>query len=113
MAKAVLVAHVHPTGPEHEAEFNRWYDEVHIPQVIERIPGIVGGSRYKYAEAQLTPQEVAPPHRYLALYEVDTDDLEATVGLLGAGLTDGTLDLTEALNVAEAPPVLHFYNPVA
>ncbi|AYA23220.1 hypothetical protein C6369_000570 [Rhodococcus rhodochrous] len=44
MSYALLVARVQPSSPEHTDEFHRWYDEVHIPQVLERIPGVVGKS---------------------------------------------------------------------
>lgn len=45
MSYALLVARVQPSSPEHTDEFHRWYDEVHIPQVLERIPGVVGKSQ--------------------------------------------------------------------
>lgn len=111
MAKALLVAHVHPASPEQETEFSRWYDEVHIPQVLERIPGVVGASRHKYAAAQLVPEEAAPIHRYLSLYELDTEDLAATAQHFGTALADGTLELSEALNGSTAAPGLYFYIP--
>ncbi|OQM77993.1 hypothetical protein B0E55_06038 [Rhodococcus sp. 66b] len=111
MAKALLIAHVHPASAEQETEFNRWYDEVHIPQVLERIPGVVGASRHKYAGAQLVPEEAAPIQRYLSLYELDTEDLAATAQHFGTALADGTLELSEALNRSTAAPVLHFYTP--
>ena len=38
MSTAILVAHVHPADPSSEDAFNRWYDDVHIPQVVERVP---------------------------------------------------------------------------
>ena len=47
--------------PEHEAEFNRWYDEEHIPQKLA-TPGFRSARRYR-------SHDVAG--RYLAVYEVD------------------------------------------
>lgn len=111
MPKALLVAHVHPASEQLEDEFNRWYDDIHIPQVVERIPGVVGGSRYRYADSQLVPDEAAPERRYLSLYELDTDDLGATAARLGEALGDGTLDMTDAIDMGERGPVLHFFVP--
>ena len=35
--------------PEHEEEFNRWYDEEHLPERLE-IPGYVSARRFKLEE---------------------------------------------------------------
>ena len=38
--------------PEHEAEFNRWYDEEHLVERLE-IPGYVSARRFKLEEVYL------------------------------------------------------------
>lgn len=35
--------------PEHEAEFNRWYNDEHLPERLE-IPGYVSARRFKLEE---------------------------------------------------------------
>ena len=47
--------------PEFEAEFNRWYDEEHIPRLLE-IPGFLSAGRYVAIKG-------AP--KYLAMYELE------------------------------------------
>ena len=37
--------------PEHEAEFNRWYDEEHLPERLE-IPGYVSARRFKLEDGE-------------------------------------------------------------
>jgi hypothetical protein len=52
-----------------EDEFNEWYNQVHLPDVLE-TPGIVRALRY---------ENIAPAEgqgKYLAVYEVETDDLQ-------------------------------------
>lgn len=44
--------------PEHEPDFNRWYDREHLEERV-RIPGFVSGTRY---------QSVRGPRKYLGLY---------------------------------------------
>ena len=44
--------------PEHELDFNRWYDREHVEERV-RIPGFVSGTRY---------QSVRGPRKYLGLY---------------------------------------------
>ena len=37
--------------PEKEAAFNRWYNEEHVPQVLQ-FPGLVSARRYKALEGE-------------------------------------------------------------
>lgn len=37
-------------SPEKEEAFNRWYNEDHLPKVLERMPGVLSGRRYKIVE---------------------------------------------------------------
>jgi hypothetical protein len=57
-----------------EREFNEWYDNQHVPDMLA-LPGCVSAHRYKLADVQRAgrPQ----PFKYLALYEIETDDLAA------------------------------------
>ncbi|OLT40052.1 hypothetical protein BJF85_06985 [Saccharomonospora sp. CUA-673] len=112
MARAQLIAYVSPSSPQQEEAFNQWYDEVHIPQVVERIPGVVGGNRFRLATAQLVSAAELPARRYLAVYELDTDDLQSLANRLAEALGDGTLDITDAIDMTDQAPVLHFYEPV-
>ena len=48
--------------PEDEEAFNRWYNEEHLPRVIERIPGVESGRRYKILEGE-------DEYQFMALYE--------------------------------------------
>jgi hypothetical protein len=46
---------------EHEAEFNQWYDQEHIP-LLTAVPGVISARRFK---------DPSGKPRYLALYELD------------------------------------------
>lgn len=67
--RAVFVVLTNPKPPLTDAEFNRWYDTVHIPDVL-KTPGFVSASRFQHAN----PKEGEA--RFLALYELDTDDVQ-------------------------------------
>ena len=56
---------------EHEEAFNRWYDEVHLPDLL-RIDGFLAARRYKLQGPAPRNQQPAP--RYLAVYELATAD---------------------------------------
>lgn len=49
-------------APEKEEAFNRWYNEDHLPKVLERLPGVISGRRYKIVEGEEN-------YQYMAMYE--------------------------------------------
>lgn len=75
-----------------DAEFNRWYDEVHIPQLLT-IDGFVGARRYRLADAQMGRSR--PEQPYLALYEIEADDPQAALDALLA--RTAALEMTPTL----------------
>lgn len=50
---------------DREADFNRWYNEEHVPQVLQ-FPGLVSARRYKALEGEGRFQ-------YMAVYEVQDE----------------------------------------
>ena len=67
--KAVFIVLTNCTDPAREDEFNEWYNNVHLPDVL-LTRGIVRATRLGRADE--TPEGQA---RYAALYELDTDDV--------------------------------------
>lgn len=61
--------------PGGEAEFNDWYDNQHNPEVL-KMPGFVAVQRFRVLPE---PDEADPPSRYLALFEIETTDIAATL----------------------------------
>jgi len=58
-----------------EDEFNAWYDEHHIPEVVRYGRGFLGGRRYRLCEVPGVGDPA--PWRYLAYYDMESDDLAA------------------------------------
>jgi hypothetical protein len=54
--------------------FDRWYDTVHIPQVLS-APGLVRAQRFATADVKPMPGVVTPELGHLALYELEGDAL--------------------------------------
>ncbi|MEV0341838.1 hypothetical protein AB0H49_22710 [Nocardia sp. NPDC050713] len=105
-----LVVLINPASADVEGEFNRWYDEIHIPQVIEHVPGVVRARRYRLSKEQLLPAEALPVRRYMTVYDIETDDLQGSADRLGEALADGTLDMSAAVDMSESGgPLLHYY----
>jgi hypothetical protein len=75
MAGYHFVVLSNPASPEVEDEYNDWYDNVHLRDVVD-IPGFVSAQRFEWTARRA--DDVAPDHKYLAIYEIDTDDLAET-----------------------------------
>lgn len=76
MAKYTFVVLTNPT-PGQDAEFNRWYNEQHIPDVLNAA-GFVCAQRFRLSDTQMNPN-AEKTHKYLALYEIETNDLAASL----------------------------------
>ncbi|HTY60925.1 MAG TPA: hypothetical protein VMG30_01585 [Acidobacteriota bacterium] len=69
MTRYLLFAFSDCVDPSREEEFNRWYDTMHVPDMLE-TPGMIRATRWVSAD----PQE-GQRRKYLALYELETDDV--------------------------------------
>lgn len=71
MSRHLMCVMTSPT-PGKEQEFERWYDEQHVPDLL-RVPGIISAQRFKLSEHQHKP----PPftQSFMAIYEIETEDL--------------------------------------
>jgi hypothetical protein len=79
-------------APGQDAEFNRWYDEQHVPDVL-RIPGFSSARRYALKRVATAGVAMAP---YLVLFTVQTYDLELTIADLKRRVRTGVTKMTPA-----------------
>lgn len=93
MAKFVFVVFTEPVEGQ-EDEYNEWYSEVHVPDVL-KLDGITAARRFKLA-AMNPPQEGHPP--YLALYEIETDDVSQIPDAIRRAVREGRMPLSAALD---------------
>jgi hypothetical protein len=59
--------------PGDDDAYNAWYDDIHLADVLS-VPGLVAARRFV---ALPSVHGELPPARYLAIYEIDADDLDA------------------------------------
>lgn len=69
MGKYLLVVGLNCSDPAKEAEFNKWYNNIHFPDVLE-TPDFVRATRWEHT----SPGE--KDAKFLALYEIETDDIQ-------------------------------------
>jgi hypothetical protein len=72
MKKWLVVLESNCADPNREQEFNDWYNNIHLPDLL-KLPGVVRARRYK------NPNPPEGEASYLALYEVEVDDIEAAL----------------------------------
>jgi hypothetical protein len=90
MPKGVFLALTNPTTDDVHDEFNQWYSDVHVKEVLA-LPGVNSCRRFKLASSQIMPGDDAAGRQYLALYEIDVDDWQSFSDSMVAGFTDGTI----------------------
>ncbi len=59
-----------------EKEFNEWYDNVHLHDMLE-VPGLVRASRYELSN----PAPGQP--KFMSMYEAETNDFDQTMAAVG------------------------------
>ena len=71
MANNIMIVLTNPVEGDEDA-YNDWYTNTHLADVL-KVPGVKSATRYKLADTQMVDQDCK--FRYLAIYELDTDDL--------------------------------------
>lgn len=68
--RAIYIVTSNCTDPTRHEEFNRWYDDVHVPHVL-KAPGMMGAQRFRRRSDPKSGEG-----EYLAIYEMDSPDPE-------------------------------------
>jgi hypothetical protein len=79
MARYILEVRTNCNDPEKEAEYNDWYNNTHLPDVLE-TPGVVRATRYE----NIDPAEGEA--KFVAIYEIETDDIDTFMKTLNENI---------------------------
>ena len=74
-------------------DYNEWYDNQHFGDICA-IPGVTGGRRLE----NVMTLAGEPGLQYLALYEIECDDIGAVMGEMGRRGAEGLMPLSDALD---------------
>ena len=99
MAKALLIAYSSAV-PGKDAEYEKWYEEVHVPDLRAAIPSITAVNRYRRVDLTGGSERV----RYVTVYELGDVDVATAAGQLGAAGQAGRLRSTDTIDMTDAPP---------
>lgn len=94
MAKGILYVESRPVSPDREDEYNDWYDNTHLRDVVA-LDGIVSARRF-------TPDGDGP---YVAVYELEMDDLSQVMKILAEASSSGRMPVSDAMQMDPPPTV--------
>jgi hypothetical protein len=96
MSTQYLMVLTDPIAGQEDA-FNDWYDNRHLDDVL-KVDGFVSAQRFRLSQQK--PPTGTPSSGYLAIYEMETDDAEATVAGLLAQLGTDTMPVSPAVDTS-------------
>ena len=82
MPKWLLVVESTCLDPRREAEFHDWYDNVHVKDLFGIESRITRATRYEVQ--QVLKSTTGEKSRFLAMYEIEADDLQPVLDRLGS-----------------------------
>ncbi|WP_067662699.1 hypothetical protein [Nocardia miyunensis] len=95
MARGILYVETRPSAPQRTAEYHTWYDETHLREVVA-MDGFVSARRL---------EPITDDGPFVALYEIEADNLQAVADRLFAAAVGGALHMSDALCTDPAPVV--------
>jgi hypothetical protein len=101
MPKGIIYLETMPVSADREAEYHKWYNDTHLAEICS-VDGIVSARRF-------APTDGKGP--FIAIYELDCDDLDSVVQRLGELGASGKMSSLELLNM-ETPPIPKVYGEI-
>ncbi|MDB6107754.1 MAG: hypothetical protein JWO52_7753 [Gammaproteobacteria bacterium] len=76
-------------------ELNEWFETQHVPDLLQ-IPGFVSARRV--AVRPLGAREGIPVWDFMAIYEIDAEDVQAVIKESGVRMASGVIKMSAALD---------------
>lgn len=102
MPRYKMMVMSNPSDKGREEEYNAWYQNTHL-QDLCAIPGIRAARRYRFAR---TLKE-GDAYDYMAIYEIETDDIDAVLAELGRAAGDGRIRMSDAIDTVGASALVY------
>ena len=101
MPKGIMYVETMPVSPDRVEEYHNWYNDTHLAQITS-VDGIVSARRFAPADGE------GP---FIAIYELDCDDLDGAVQRLSELAATGKMTGMENLAM-EPKPVPKVYREI-
>jgi hypothetical protein len=109
MPSALMIVGSNPVGPDREDAYNQWYVDTHFPDVLA-VAGFTAARRYTLSPVRPMAGTEPSPYRYLAVYDVEAEDLAQAGQDLQAALDSGAIPISEDFDLDAFS--VDFYTPV-
>lgn len=86
-----------------EDEYNEWYNDVHLGDVL-KVKDIIGAQRFTLSDTQVP--DFATPWKYMAIYEIETDDVAAVIADLKSRSGTALMQMSDAINREDIQPAI-------
>lgn len=93
MAKYKLLVMTKPVEGR-EREYNDWYQNVHLVDLVD-IPGVKSAQRFRLKLPVAPGAERLP---YVAIYDIETDDIAGVMKELTGRVADGRMVISDAMS---------------
>jgi hypothetical protein len=101
MPKGIIYLETMPVSPDRAEEYHKWYNDTHLEEICS-VEGIVSARRF-------APTDGDGP--FIAIYELDCDDLDSVVGRLRELGASGKMSSLQYLDMA-TPPIPKVYGEI-
>jgi hypothetical protein len=81
-------------APGRDDDYNDWYNNQHLQDVVA-VPGFVSAQRFKLN----TPMIGEFATRYMAIYEIDADDVQTAMAAIGARAGTDQMVVSDAIDM--------------
>jgi hypothetical protein len=100
MPRFKMIALTRPNAGR-EDDFNAWYQNHHLPEICA-FDGVLGAQRY----LQTVALQGGDERNYLAIYDIDTDNIGALLGAIGQASAAGKMTPSDAADTKGAYTVI-------
>ena len=91
-----------------EDEFNAWYSDVHIPEVLKAAPQIKSAKRFSLNTIAVA--EGVKGWQYLTVYEIDAQDVQGVLESMGAAMANGEFNMSDSGDMSSI--TMFYANPI-
>ena len=99
MPKGIMLVHSRPASPEELETYERWYDDVHIPEMLA-VDGFTSARRLRADDGE----------SYVVVYE--SDDVDAAKAAMAARREAGTMARPQGVQL-DPPPTVQWFTDLS
>src|SRR5882672_11846828 len=97
MGRIILAVFTNPVSSDRDSDFNEWYDNTHMKDVL-KVPGYIAATRFKLLDKSIIVGAELPHQSYLAIYELETDNVDKAAEQLQAAVQGGGMFISDSLD---------------